>query len=368
MFQNAERHNPVFHTSNRLLFIICSSDKVRSGRTVYVLPYPSPIFSLCFRVLYSNMSKRRGRCNRRSRRRAKMTFPVEPAQEELTGLPSLRMWAAMAGVFLFGVTLVIGLSAAPTHVEAQTAVDVRLDGSWAHYQGEFADPTAVDEAPLDDQTPIQSDGDDSDWYLTTLEEKHHVPVRARVPGRFREIEGDGNWSSNEDVHYAHTPQDVGDGVPDMDDNQVAPGVSTALPDGDLDGVDDLEKYSEKHLNSGDEKRPTSAMTSGYNSSTGMSARDDSSLLDGNDDPVRDEEEGTSDVDPMDLKNSSLKSSTNLNSARVLAENLQNHDTNNPVRRPVKNADRMTVIVMVGTVVTFSVIHRYQCTTQMPRRV
>ncbi|KAI8495894.1 hypothetical protein Bbelb_263100 [Branchiostoma belcheri] len=213
------------------------------------------------------MSKRRGRCNRRSRRRAKMTFPVEPGQEELWG-GSWRMWAAVAG-------------------------------------------------------------------------------------RSREIEGDGDWSSNEltpeDVHYAHTPQDVGDGVPDMDDNQHAPGVSTALPDGDLDGDDDLEKkYSEKHLNSGDEKRPTSAMTSGYNSSTGMSARDDSSLLEGNDDPVRDEEEGTTAVDPMDLKNSSLKSSTNLNSARVLAENPQNHDTNNPVRRPVKNADRMTVMVMVVT--------------------
>ncbi|KAI8495928.1 hypothetical protein Bbelb_263440 [Branchiostoma belcheri] len=383
-----------------------------------------------------NMSKRRGRCNRRSRRRAKMTFPVEPGQEELTGLPSLRMWAAMAGVFLFGVTLVIGLSVTEsTHVEAQTAVDVRLDGSWAHYQGEFADPTAVDEAPLDDQTPIQSDGDDSDWYLTTLDQKHHVPVRARVPGRSREIEGDGNWSSNEltpeDVHYAHTPQhatvdvrldgswahyqgefadptavdeapvddeahtiqsdgndsdwylttldelyrvpvrarvpgrsrEVGDGVPDMDgDNQDAPGVSTALPDGDLDGDDDWEKkYSEKHLNSGDEKRPTSAMTSGYNSSTGMYARDDSSLLDGNDvDPVRDEEEGTSVVDAMTLENTN---------STVLAKNPQNHDKNHHVRKnPVKNADKMTVIVMVGTVVTFSVVHRHQCMTQMPRWV
>ncbi|XP_019618938.1 PREDICTED: uncharacterized protein LOC109465891 [Branchiostoma belcheri] len=270
-----------------------------------------------------------------------MTFPVEPGQEEMTGLPSLRMWAAMAGVFLFGVALVIGLSVTPTHVEAQTAVDVRLDGSWAHYQGEFADPTAVDETPLDDQTPIQPNGDDSDWYLTTLDQKYQVPVRARVPGRSRE---------------------VGDGVPDMDgDNQDAPGVSTALPDGDLDGDDDWEKkYSEKHLNSGDEKRPTSAMTSGYNSSTGMSARDDSSLLDGNDDPVRDEEEGTSVVDAMTLENTN---------STVLAKNPQNHDKNHHVRKnPVKNADKMTVIVMVGTVVTFSVVHRHQCMTQMPRWV
>ncbi|XP_019619003.1 PREDICTED: uncharacterized protein LOC109465954 [Branchiostoma belcheri] len=397
------------------------------------------------------MSKRRGRCNRRSRRRAKMTFPVEPGQEELTGLPSLRMWAAMAGVFLFGVALVIGLSVTEsTHVEAQTAVDVRLDGSWAHYQGEFADPTAVDEAPLDDQTPIQSDGDDSDWYLTTLDQKYQVPVRDRVPGRSRDVDvpGDGGvkWSSNElmSTHYAHTPQhviglsaapthvdtqatvdvrldgswahyqgqfadptavdnapvddeahtiqsdgndsdwylttldelyrvpvrarvpgrsrEVGDGVPDMDDNQDAPGVSAALPDGDLDGDDDWEKkYSDEHLNSGDEKRPTSAMTSGYNSSTGMSARDDSSLLDGNDvDPVRDEEEGTSVVDAMTLENTN---------STVLAKNPQNHDKNHHVRKnPVKNADKMTVIVMVGTVVTFSVVHRHQCMTQMPRWV
>ncbi|XP_078698767.1 uncharacterized protein LOC144926136 [Branchiostoma floridae x Branchiostoma belcheri] len=270
-----------------------------------------------------------------------MTFPVEPGQEELTGLPSLRMWAAMAGVFLFGVALVIGLSAVPTHADAQAAVDVRQDGSWAHYQGQFANPTAVDEAPVDDEAhTIQSDGNDSDWYLTTLDELYQVPVRARVPGRSRE---------------------VGDGVPDMDgDNQDAPGVSTALPDGDLDGDDDWEKkYSDEHLNSGDEKRPTSAMTSGYNSSTGMSARDDSSLLDGNDvDPVRDEEEGTSAVDGMTLENTN---------STVLAKNPQNHDKNHHVRKnPVKNADKMTVMVMVGTVVTFSVVHRHQCMTQMPR--